>query len=223
MEEWEDAINDKWKRNEAISFLTEAERHLADRLKVVYITGKRRRKVPILFTGETVAAVSCIVRKREIGGVCQNNKCVFARQFQDSLNHLDGWQTVKSVASKASLAKPELITSTRIRKELATTLQLLDMNEVELTWVSNHLGHSVHVHKQWYRQEESTVELTKVAKVLIAKDDGVNFLNKRMADITERTEGKNLKCLSSGLFDAKVDVNPLLVQSTFQLLNLKKK
>ena len=42
VEEWEDAINDKWKRNEAISFLTEAERHLADRLKVVYITGKRR-------------------------------------------------------------------------------------------------------------------------------------------------------------------------------------
>ena len=112
---------------------------------------------------------------------------------------------MKSVASKASLAKPELITSTRIRKELATTLQLLDMNKADLTWVSNHLRHSVHVHKQWYRQEESTVELTKVAKVLIAKDDGVTFfLNKRMADITERIKGKTLKCLSSGLFDAKV-------------------
>ena len=76
------------------------------------------------------------------------------------------------MASKASLCKPELVSSTRIRKELATTLQLLDMNEAELTWVSNHLGHSVNVHKQWYRQEESTMELTKVARVLMAKDDG---------------------------------------------------
>ena len=76
--------------------------------------------MPILFTSETVAAVSCIVKNREIGGVCQNNKFVLKRQYQGSVNHLDGWQMVKIVASRASLYKPELMTSTRIRKELAT-------------------------------------------------------------------------------------------------------
>ena len=157
-----------------------------------------------LFTSKTVAAVSCIVKNREIGGVCHNNNFVFARQYQDSVNHLDGWQTVKTVASRASLYKPELMTSTRIRRELATTLQLLDMNDAELTWVSNHLGHSVTAHKQWYRQEESTVTLTKVAKLLIAKDDGINFVNKRMIDITEGSEGKNTNCVISGLFDTEV-------------------
>ena len=44
----------------------------------------------------------------------------------------------------------------------------------------------------------------KMAEVLIAKDDGVNFLNKRMADIIEEVEGKNLKCVLSGLFDTNV-------------------
>ena len=189
LEEWQDALNDKWKKTEALSFLSESEQHLAERLKVVYILGKRRRKVPILFTEETIAAVQCVVQNRGIAGVSPNNKYVFARQYQDSLNHLDGWHTVKTVASKASLSKPELISSTRIRKELATTLQLLDMNEAELTWVSNHLGHSVNVHRQWYRQEESTMELTKVARVLMAKDDGVNFHNKKMKDLTAPTTG----------------------------------
>ena len=129
---------------------------------------------------------------------------MFARQYHDSVNRLDDWQTVKTVASRASLYKPELMISTRIRKELATTLQLLDMTDAELTWVSNHLGHSVNVHKQWYPQEESTVELTKVAKILIAKDDGINFLNNRMIDITEGSEGKKSNCVISGLFDTEV-------------------
>ncbi len=52
------------------------------------------------------------------------------------------------------------------------------MNDGELTWVSNHLGISKNVHKKWYRQEESTIELTKVAKLLIAKHGGVSFREK---------------------------------------------
>ena len=46
------------------------------------------------------------------------------------------------------------------------------MTESELTWVTNHLGHTKDIHKGWYRQEDSTIELTKIAKVLIAIDNG---------------------------------------------------
>ena len=78
------------------------------------------------------------------------------------------------------------------------------MNDVELTSVSNHLGHSVNIHKHWYCQEESTVELTKVPKILITKDDGINLSNKRMTDITEGSRGKKSNCVISGLFDTDV-------------------
>ena len=158
------------------------------RLKVVYVSGKRHRKVPILFTEETIAAVRLLLATRSNVGIAERNKFVFARQY-DSQNHIDGWQAVKSVVMRANLNKPELITSMRIRKELAITLQLLDMNGAELTWVTNHLGHSVSVDKQWYRQEESTMELTKVAKVLIAKYDGTSFKNKKVDDLDEHIEG----------------------------------
>ena len=40
IEEWQDALDNKWKKTEVVSFLNEAERHLANRPKVVYITGK---------------------------------------------------------------------------------------------------------------------------------------------------------------------------------------
>ena len=58
------------------------------------------------------------------------------------------------------------------------------MNNTELDWVTEHLGHTQDVHRQWYRQETSKIELTKVAKLLIAKDNNVNFENKKMTDIT---------------------------------------
>ena len=54
------------------------------------------------------------------------------------------------------------------------------MHDGELTWFSNHLSHSNTVHKTWYRHKESTIELTKVTKVLIGKDDNVSFKDKKM-------------------------------------------
>lgn len=92
---------------------------------------------------------------------------------------MSGWDVVNSIAAKAHLKKPELIPSTKIRKQMATVLQLLDMTPAELEWVTEHLGHTADVHKTWYRQEASTIKLTKVATLLMAKHKGVNFKNKR--------------------------------------------
>ena len=61
----------------------------------------------------------------------------------------------------------------------------MDMNDAELTWVTNHFGHTKDVHRQWYRQEDATIELTKVAKVLCAVDDGKSVRNKRIDDFDE--------------------------------------
>ena len=50
--------------------------------------------------------------------------------------------------------------------------QMLNLNDGELEWLSNHLGHSVNVHKDFYRNQEAGVELGMVAKMLIAVDNG---------------------------------------------------
>ena len=67
---------------------------------------------------------------------------------------------------------------------MATVLQLLDMNATELEWVTEHLGHTTDAHHIWYRQGVSTLELTKVAKLLVAKDKGISFKNKAMISIS---------------------------------------
>ena len=40
---------------------------------------------------------------------------------------------------------------------MAAVLQLLDMNNAELDWVTEHLDHTQDVHRQWYQQEASTI------------------------------------------------------------------
>lgn len=92
-----------------------------------------------------------------------------------------GWDTLQSIAkSITNLEKPKLITPTRTRKLLATILQLLDMNDAELSWLTSHKGHTKDVHFNWYRKENSHIELTKVAKVLTAIDEGKSVKNKKI-------------------------------------------
>ena len=59
-------------------------------------------------------------------------------------------------------------------------MQLLDMTDAELTWLTNHMSHSKNVHFAWYRKEDTTVKLTKVAKVLSAIDEGEDIANKKI-------------------------------------------
>ena len=191
LEQW---INsDKWKRKEDIENIEDPmERLLAERLKIIYSKGKKKKRVPTLFTTELNKAIFYLVKHRDDVGVLKANIYLFPCATRSSKNHIRGWEVVHDIALKAKLEKPNLITSTKIRKHMATVLQLLDMNNAELEWVTEHLGHTPDVHKTWYRQEASTVELTKVAKLLIAKDNNVNFKNKKMRDIT----GIRFSCIS---------------------------
>ena len=70
-------------------------------------------------------------------------------------------------------------------------LQLLDMTDAELLWLTNHLGHSKDIHLQWYRKEYLTIELTKVAKVLMSVDQGKILKNKKIDSLQPVMVGKS--------------------------------
>lgn len=126
--------------------------------------------VPVIFTEETVSAIKLLVRCRTSTYIDKSNNFLFACGL--GKNRLRGWDTIQGITKKIQLINPKLLTPTRTRKYLSTILQLLDMTESELTWVTNHLGHTKDIQKGWYRQEDSTIELTKIAKVLVAIDNG---------------------------------------------------
>lgn len=69
--------------------------------------------------------------------------------------------------SKACGAKcPETLTSTKLRKHLATMTQILGLSETNLDVLAKFIGHDIRIHRQFYRLPENTVELAKVTKIM---------------------------------------------------------
>ena len=75
-------------------------------------------------------------------------------------------------SDELNLEKPETVTSTGLRKYVATVSQILDLQKNKLDWLARHLGHNISVHREHYRLHESTIDLAKVGKILTTVDEG---------------------------------------------------
>lgn len=172
---------------------------------MVEIKGKRGRKVPILLTKDVKKAIDVLVEKRSEVGVNPDNPYLFAATGNGSLGHLRPWECMKKVATNEDLQleKPEAVTSTRLRKYVATVSQILDLQENELDWLARHLGHDIQVHREYYRLHESTIELAKVGKILTTVDEGK----------TTQWAGKSLDEI-----DLNTDIGP--VAGTFKVIEI---
>ncbi|XP_053380080.1 uncharacterized protein LOC123548959 [Mercenaria mercenaria] len=148
---------------EELDVLPVEEKKLDERLRLGYVVGKGHKKVPIIFPEETVNAIDVLMQHRVSFITNKSNPYIFARLHKESMLYLRGSDCVREVCEMADLQQASLLTATQMRKYLATTLQLLDMKQAELRWVTDHLGHTVDVHKKWYRLSNRTVELTKFA------------------------------------------------------------
>ena len=95
---------------------------------------------------------------------------VFAVNNGRSTNCLQGHDVLQTSCKKVKLEKPELVKSTNLRKYVATVSQLVDMNESEMGWLANHMGHDIHVHKEYYRLPQTIIEMAVVGILLMAVD-----------------------------------------------------
>ena len=64
------------------------------------------------------------------------------------------------------------------------------MNETEMGWLAKHMGHDIH--KEFYKMQESTLEIAVVGNLLLAIDEGRahKFKGKNLRDI--KLDGINL-------------------------------
>nr|CAI5821174.1 unnamed protein product [Callosobruchus analis] len=179
--QWEDQNTTELKES-----LTAFERELASRLIVVEVKGKSRKnpKVPILITQPLKKAIDVLIEYRNSAEINDKNAYVFARG-SNSLNNLRGHDCLKQAIAAVSLKRPESITSTKLRKYIATVVQVFDLKENEADWLARHLGHDIQIHRDFYRLHESAVELTKVSRILLAVDSGqsTKFCGKPLNEI----------------------------------------
>ena len=171
--------------------LTEIEQYLVKNYSYMTTVGKRNRRVPILYPHCIEVALDCLVENRQICGINTKNKFLFSNI---ALGPMRGCDVIRALVEKCGLTcelkKPHLMKSTQLRKHVATIAQILVLNEGELGHISNHMGHSEAVHKDFYRQQESVIEKTHITKLLqlvntgnIAKYKGKSLDDVNLEDI----------------------------------------
>ncbi|GFS00348.1 hypothetical protein ElyMa_002812100 [Elysia marginata] len=66
----------------------------------------------------------------------------------------------------------EHITSTTLRKHIASLSQIMNLLENEMNMLSSQMGHDIRVHKEYYRLSQDVLETAKVRKLLVMMERG---------------------------------------------------
>ena len=83
-----------------------------------------------------------------------------------------------------NLKFPEHIRSTELRKYRATVSEIADLSKTDLRWLTEHLAYNLDVHREYYRLQESTVELTKVSRLLMA------IVDRKTSEMAEKNQAE---------------------------------
>lgn len=79
---------------------------------------------------------------------------------------------LRKYANAAGCQAVATITSTDLRKHVATTVQILNLRENEIDSLAQFMGHDIRVHREYYRLADETMQLAKISKVLLNMEKG---------------------------------------------------
>lgn len=176
--------------------LTASERILVKKFKRVVIRGKRGRGVPVLFTEEVQNDIKTLLSVRE-KFVSTSNKLLFGNPgFENSIY---GYKVLERLAKQSGAKNPKAISSTRLRKHLATLSQVFSMSENDMEQLATFMGHTNEVHRKSYRLPDDVYQTAKISKLLLLMEDGKadlykgKNLNDIELDLNEELEGENFE------------------------------
>ena len=99
-------------------------------MDMVQVPGKRINTVPILLTPDVKAAMDILEKTRATVGIPASNPYFFPSYSK--LGHLDPCQVIQRIVQLAGMQNPARVTTTTVRKYVATMMQLLDLSHIEL-------------------------------------------------------------------------------------------
>lgn len=125
--------------------LSELEKQLCKHFHRVEIRGKRGRKVPILLTPDMLESMELLVKTRSDCDVLDDNEFMFGRP--KGLGHFRGSDAIRQIAQCCGAKHPESLSSTKLRKHIATMSKVLNLKDNEMDDLADFLGHDIRVHR----------------------------------------------------------------------------
>ncbi|XP_044756880.1 uncharacterized protein LOC123315296 [Coccinella septempunctata] len=142
---------------------------LLSKMKRVVTRGKRGRGVPVLFTTDVQKNLQLLIDKRP-NMVPKENPFLFAKAKCKS--ELSGYKVLSKYAHTCGAKNPKAITATRLRKHLATLMQIFNMTDGDIEQLASFMGHTTGTHRGSYRLPDDVYQTAKLSKLLLLMEKG---------------------------------------------------
>lgn len=148
----------------------------------VETTGKLHLKsASMILTIKQIDLINLLLSKRKEAGVKESNEYIFAKKNST----FKAYNALRDAAYASKAQEPDLLSGTLLRKEIATTAQILNFNENDMTNLASFLGHDIKTYRQFYRLPTDAMHLAKISRLLVAMDQGTiaKFKGKSLDEI----------------------------------------
>ncbi|CAH0556796.1 unnamed protein product, partial [Brassicogethes aeneus] len=168
---------------EMASSLTENERILTQNYKRIVSIGKGSRPVTILIPKKMFKHYKLLCTLRKEPWFPIENTYFFS--YPESKFWIDGCVVVRKYAMLSNAKFPNLLTSCRLRKHIATVTQLLNLQSNEIDQLAKFMGHTTKTHESFYKLPQDVYQIAKVSKILqiMEKGNAAEFKNKTLEEI----------------------------------------
>lgn len=170
---FEDGEQGRWVKKSLIDRLNEREKKMFKENILCYLSGKRKRLVPIIIPKDCIQGMKILVNieARKSAGVHENNSFLFpSTGLSDT--HVMGWHCIRQMCIQARVAQPHLLTATKQRHRISTKYASLDLPEDDQELFYSHMGHSGEVNKNTYQHPLPILHMRKIGQRLHEFDMG---------------------------------------------------
>lgn len=170
----------KAQNSDAELSLTDFECSLLKVFDRVEIRGKR---------GRVTSWINALVAAR-MTFISENNSYLFASNGEHS--HFRGSDVLRKFSIDCGAKKPELLTSMRLCKQVASLAQIVCLKDNELDSLATFMGHDLRVHTQFYRLPMDVMQIARISKLFLAAEQGRidEFAGKLLCEITALPEAE---------------------------------
>lgn len=150
--------------------LPDSDKEIAQQFQQIKIRGKLGRTVPILLNSFIVENIQTILQFRREAGVKSNNDYVFSVPDANILSkkYFRACPLLRRFANECGAIMPSTLRGTSLRKQIATYVSSLNVEEYRIERLANHMGHHKDIHKNIYRLPIPVTEITDVSRLLMA-------------------------------------------------------
>ena len=88
------------------------------------------------------------------------------------MGHYRGNDCLRKFSNECGAENPDAITSTMLRKHVATMCEMLSLKDNEMDELADFLGHDIRIYREFYRLPDHVIQVAEISRILLATESG---------------------------------------------------